>query len=149
MFIGHRLHLSPDFERRQCYSLRPEIFPGASPATVSYSTNTIYPPPGSAALPYKTDLDRAALITSDVVLTCNTYLLAVAYQNYTYNYLFGIPPALHGGDLHYTLGPDLSTTSGPNPTSHPRLRQVLRPEGESKSSRAARFSRSTGVRTKC
>ena len=88
-----------------------KIFPGASPATVSYITNTIYPPPGSAALPYKTDLDRAALITSDVVLTCNTYLLALAYQNNTYNYLFNIPPALHGGDLHYTFGPDSSTTS--------------------------------------
>lgn len=78
---------------------------------MSYITNTIYPPPDSGDLPYKTNLDRAALITSDVVVDCNTYLLALAYQNTTYNYLFDVPPGLHGDDLHYTFGPDPSVKS--------------------------------------
>ena len=40
---------------------------------------------------------------------CSTYLLGLADQNGTYNQLFDVPPALHGDDLHYTCGPDLST----------------------------------------
>ena len=88
-----------------------KLFPAADPPTVSYITNTIYPPLGGAALPYTTNLDRAALLTGDVVITCNTYLLALAYENKTYNYLFDIDPGLHGDDLHYTFGPDASTKS--------------------------------------
>ncbi|KAI4255291.1 MAG: hypothetical protein L6R42_006809, partial [Xanthoria sp. 1 TBL-2021] len=85
-----------------------KLFPAASLDAVSYITNTIYPPPKSARLPYETSFDRAVLVTSDVVITCNTYLLARAYQNKTYNYLFDAPPGLHGDDLHYTFGPDSS-----------------------------------------
>ena len=86
--------------------------PYATASTRSYVSNVIYPPPSAGAnLPYTTDLDRAALLTSEVVITCTTYLLALAYNNSTYNYLFNVPPALHGSDLDYTFGPDASTQS--------------------------------------
>lgn len=76
------------------------------------STSTIYPPARSVSdLPYNDDLERAALMTSEVLVTCNTYLLSLAYQNATYNYLFDVFPGLHGDDLHYTFGPDPSTRS--------------------------------------
>ncbi|KAI4274962.1 MAG: hypothetical protein L6R38_005995 [Xanthoria sp. 2 TBL-2021] len=88
-----------------------KLFPAASLDAVSYITNTVYPPPKSARVPYETNFDRAVLVTSDVVITCNTYLLARAYQNKTYNYLFNVPPGLHGDDLHYTFGPDSSVKS--------------------------------------
>ncbi|KAL8679434.1 MAG: hypothetical protein Q9186_004264 [Xanthomendoza sp. 1 TL-2023] len=91
------------------YALK--IFPGASQATISYLKTVVYPPPGSKSLPYMTNLDRAALLTSDVVFTCNTYLLGLAFQNKTFNYVFDVPPGLHGDDLHYTFGPDSSTRS--------------------------------------
>ncbi|KAL9011347.1 MAG: hypothetical protein Q9173_003798 [Seirophora scorigena] len=86
------------------------LFPGAIPAALAPLAASIYPPP-SSTLPYTTNLDRAALMTSDVVITCNTYLLALAAHNATRNYLFDVPPALHGDDLHYTFGPDPATRS--------------------------------------
>ncbi|KAL8893884.1 MAG: hypothetical protein Q9192_004823 [Flavoplaca navasiana] len=88
------------------------LFPDASPATLSSIYTTIYPPVRSIPeLSYNDDLDRAALMTSEVLVTCNTYLLALAYRNATYNYLFDVFPGLHGDDLHYTFGPDPSTRS--------------------------------------
>ncbi|KAL8917305.1 MAG: hypothetical protein Q9208_008026 [Pyrenodesmia sp. 3 TL-2023] len=83
----------------------------ASP-TMLASISTIYPPARSVSdLPYNDGLERAALMTSEVLVTCNTYLLSLAYQNATYNYLFDVFPGLHGDDLHYTFGPDPSTRS--------------------------------------
>ena len=89
-----------------------QLLPAASPSTLSDISTNIYPPPSASGnLPYTTDLDRAALLTAEVVITCNTYLLALAYLNTTYNYLFDVYPALHGSDLDYTFGPDSSTQS--------------------------------------
>lgn len=85
------------------------LFPAASDFSISSITDTIYPPPGRTNVPYSTNIDRAALFTGDVIINCNSYLTALAYGNQTYNYLFDIPPALHGDDLHYTFGPDSST----------------------------------------
>ena len=85
------------------------LFPTAADAVISYITHTIYPPLGTPDVPYKTEIDRAALFTGEVFVTCNTYLLGLAYQNRTYNYLFDVPPALHGDDLYYTFGPNPST----------------------------------------
>lgn len=53
---------------------------------------------------YTTNLERAALLTSELAFTCNTVYLARAAANVTYNYLFDVPPALHGSDLAYTFG---------------------------------------------
>ena len=85
------------------------LFPAVADTVISYITHTIYPPLGTPEVPYKTEIDRAALLTSEVLATCNTYLLGLAYRNRTYSYLFDVPPALHGDDLHYTFGPDPST----------------------------------------
>ncbi|KAL9030595.1 MAG: hypothetical protein Q9196_001301 [Gyalolechia fulgens] len=89
-----------------------ELFPKADEAALSPLYSSIYPPVGSSpSVPYANDLDRAALMTSEVLVTCSTYLLALASGNATYNYLFNVFPALHGDDLHYTFGPDASTKS--------------------------------------
>ena len=79
-------------------------------SVISYITHTIYPPLGTPTVPYTTEVERAALFAGEVIITCNTYLLGLAYQNRTYNYLFDVPPAIHGDDLDYTFGPDSSTT---------------------------------------
>ncbi|KAI4187920.1 MAG: hypothetical protein L6R41_002495 [Letrouitia leprolyta] len=90
-----------------------ELFPKATQSLRLSLYTSIYPPiVSSPEPPYENDLDRAALVTSDVLITCNTYLLALGYDNATYNYLFNVFPGLHGGDdLHYTFGPDASTKS--------------------------------------
>ncbi|KAL9607752.1 MAG: hypothetical protein Q9167_007364 [Letrouitia subvulpina] len=89
-----------------------QLFPEVDPAVSSYISTHVYPPVASApGLPYSNDFDRAALMTSEVLITCHTYFLASAYANETYNYLFDVFPGLHGDDLHYTFGPDSFTKS--------------------------------------
>lgn len=85
------------------------LFPAVADTVILYITDTIYPPPGTPQVPYKTDIDRATLFTSELSIACNAYFLGLAYRNEMYNYLFDVPPAIHGDDLHYTLGPDPST----------------------------------------
>ena len=85
------------------------LFPAVAETVISYITDTIYPPLGTPKVPYKTDIDRASLFTGELSAACITYFLGLAYRNRTYNYLFDVPPAIHGDDLHYTFGPDPST----------------------------------------
>ena len=83
-------------------------------SNLAYLSRTVYPPPSPLTAPsYTSHLDRAALLISDVVINCNAYLLALAYANQTFNYLFDVGPGLHGDDLHYTFGPDSSTKNLP------------------------------------
>lgn len=78
-------------------------------SVLSDVTHTIYPPLGTPGAPHKTDIDRAVLLTGEILAACSTYFLDLAYGNRRYNYLFNVPPAVHGDDLHYTYGPDPST----------------------------------------
>ncbi|KAL9597711.1 MAG: hypothetical protein Q9219_004968 [cf. Caloplaca sp. 3 TL-2023] len=118
-----------------------KLFPAATAATVSYIANTTYSPPDRTVTPYRNSLDRAALITSDVVINCNTYLLALAYQNRTYNYFFDVPPGLHGDDLHYTFGPDASTKSDQIRVAIQDFVTSFAATGDPKSSKQPRFER--------
>lgn len=79
-------------------------FPQASPSVVSYITETLYPAVAkSSGLPYTNELERASFTVAEAVFTCNTNYLARAFGNQTYNYLFSVPPALHGQDVGYTF----------------------------------------------
>lgn len=79
--------------------------PTASDAQASYITKSLYPPifDGSTELPYRSYLDRANLIVSEIGVECNSDYLARALDGKIYNYLFSVPPALHGDDLSYTF----------------------------------------------
>lgn len=82
-----------------------QTFPSASQAVLDYISTTLYPPPGPrTSTLYTTDLQRAALLISELAFTCNTVCLARAVDNRSFNYLFDVPPALHGSDLAYTFG---------------------------------------------
>lgn len=85
------------------------LFPVVANSVLSYITLTIYPPLGTPGVPYKTDIDRAVLLTGEVLAACSTYSLDLACGNRTYNYIFDVPPAIYGDDLHYNFGPDPST----------------------------------------
>ncbi len=52
---------------------------------------------------------RTANTLADLGISCNTNYLGRAYGNNTYNYLFSVPPALHGQDVPFTF------FNGPNP----------------------------------
>lgn len=80
----------------------------ASPELVDYASQTLYPPIFNGSFGYRDQFQRAAQTVSDAIFTCSANLLARAYGNATYDYLFAIPPGLHAQDVPYTFfnGPD-------------------------------------------
>lgn len=76
----------------------------AFPSTVSYISDTLYPPifDGTQAMGYTNQIARGAAIISESTFTCNTFYLDKAFANKTYSYYFSVPPALHGEDVAYT-----------------------------------------------
>lgn len=84
--------------------------PLVSDEVVEYIATTLYPPIYDGSLGYKNDFERAALLLSESVFTCNSLYLGRAYSNKTYGYVFNIPPALHGQDVSYTYWEGGNTT---------------------------------------
>jgi carboxylesterase type B len=84
------------------------LFPTTNSSTtnsslIEYVTNTLYPPIFNGSQQYTSNLERAILLNSDILITCNTFYLDTAFKNKTHAYLFAVPPALHGDDLPYTF----------------------------------------------
>ncbi|KAI9718222.1 MAG: hypothetical protein M1812_004212 [Candelaria pacifica] len=86
------------------------IFPDARPSVVTYIDQVLYPPVFNGTYGYTSHLTRAILTIADAAVNCNTDYLNRAYGNQTYNYLFSVPPAIHGQDVAYTY------YNGPNPS---------------------------------
>lgn len=82
---------------------RQVILFGASAAQVSYVESVLYPEVYDGTYGYWSPYGRTALMISDAQFTCNTWYLAKAFNNATYNYLFASPPGYHGQDLAYTF----------------------------------------------
>jgi carboxylesterase type B len=76
-------------------------FPYIPQPSLNYITDVLYPPVFNTSL-YANQYERANLITSEAIFTCNTYFLSRGFHNQTYSYLFAVPPALHGQDVAYT-----------------------------------------------
>lgn len=80
------------------------LIPDASPATISYVANTLYPPVFDGSYPWTTQLQRAQQITEEFTIVCNSYYLAEAFKpSKAWKYQFSVPPALHGDDIAYTF----------------------------------------------
>lgn len=77
-----------------------QAYPIADNATLNYITQTLYPdnPKGNSS-----EIARAALITSESTFSCNTRYLSRAFGPAIYNYIFTIPPGVHGQDIPYTF----------------------------------------------
>ena len=78
-------------------------FPGAIPSSVDYIANTLYPPVFDGTYGYTNQLQRTALVTSELIFTCNAFWINKAYENQTHSYLFSVYPGLHGEDIGYTF----------------------------------------------
>ncbi|KAI9666250.1 MAG: hypothetical protein M1821_004185 [Bathelium mastoideum] len=78
-------------------------FPGVDPAVIDYVAGTLYPPVFDGTYDYTNQLERTALLISELVFTCNAYYLNKAYNNQTHSYLFSVYPGLHGEDVAYTF----------------------------------------------
>jgi carboxylesterase type B len=79
------------------------FFPAMTDTLAAYVEDVLYPPVFDGSQPYTNDLDRAILLNSDILISCNTFYLDTAFHNETYAYLFDVPPAIHGVDLSYTF----------------------------------------------
>ncbi|KAI9794073.1 MAG: hypothetical protein M1816_006698 [Peltula sp. TS41687] len=115
VMVGHNANeglvfASPYVRTQDDYvSLIRTDLPTASPEVVDYISQTLYPPIFNGSFGYRDQIQRTALTLAEVGFSCNTNYLGRAYGNQTYNYLFSIPPALHGQDVPYTF------FDGPNP----------------------------------
>ncbi|KAJ9603666.1 hypothetical protein H2200_011852 [Cladophialophora chaetospira] len=85
------------------------FFPTITNATVDYITQMLYPPIFDGSHNYTNYTGRGDLWLSEAIFTCNTNYLARAYGNNVHNYIFSVPPSLHGDDISYTY------YNGPNP----------------------------------
>ncbi|KAF2804763.1 alpha/beta-hydrolase [Mytilinidion resinicola] len=86
------------------------LFPDISPTVFTIITEVLYPPDYSGAYGYTTEFGRSSTFWAEVVFVCNTNYLARAYKNKSYNYVFSVPPGVHGEDVPYTF------YDGPSPS---------------------------------
>jgi carboxylesterase type B len=115
LMIGHNsneglLFTNPTVTNASQYDKLVEMYlTHASPAVLSYITNVLYPPVYNGSYGYTSAFTQASTTLSEFSFTCNCVFLARAFNNATYNYLFSIPPGIHGEDVGYTFD------NGPNP----------------------------------
>lgn len=102
-----------------------ESFPDVQDSVVGRIISTLYPAVYDGSQPYRNGLDRTILIVSELIFTCNTYYLARAYENKTYNYQFSVPPALHAFDVPYTFYNGSSADPSFNATVAKALQEYL------------------------
>lgn len=77
-------------------------FPTISDSSVKHISTQLYPPIYDGSYGYYSPTYRSDLFVTEFLFTCNTNWLAHAYANKTYNYIFTVPPSLHGEDIAYT-----------------------------------------------
>ena len=94
------------------------LFPGASATSLNYISTQLYPPVFNGTYNYTSQIQRTALLISELSFTCNTRYLDLAFKNQTYSYLFSVPPGLHGQDVSYTyFNGDTSTSDDGSPVN--------------------------------
>lgn len=98
------------------------FYPTANDSTISYITNTLYPPVFNGSFGYTDAISRTATAIGDILVGCNANILS-SELNQPYAYLFAVAPALHGFDTPYAFfnGP----VSGLNTTVALALQRYL------------------------
>jgi carboxylesterase type B len=98
--------------------LAPNTFPYTVESVLEEYSNDIYPPVFDGTYPWHNEEERIITSTAEFAITCNTFYLAKAFRNQTYNYEFSIYPALHGDDSPYTYYTNgISSTNVDNRTA--------------------------------
>ena len=109
LLIGHNLDeglifTSPFITNQSAYAASLQAaLPDASSSVINYIDTVLYPPVFTGQYGYTDQISRVAVTVAELVFTCNTFFLDLAYGNQTYAYQFSISPALHGDDLAYTF----------------------------------------------
>lgn len=84
-------------------------FPTITTSAITYISQTLYPPIFDGSYGYTNPTGRSDYFVTEAFFTCSTNYLGRAYDNKSYNYIFSVPPSLHGDDIVYTY------YNGPNP----------------------------------
>ncbi|KUJ10987.1 prolyl oligopeptidase-like protein [Mollisia scopiformis] len=123
LMVGHNsdegLLFTPPFVQTQAEFVDEfaTLFPTANASTISYLTETLYPPVYDGTYGYTDAIGRTSLAISDFLVGCNAHYLA-SMLSPSYAYLFAVPPALHGEDVPYTFfNGDTSTSDDGLPVS--------------------------------
>ena len=94
------------------------LLPDASTKVINYIDTVLYPPVFNGTYGYTNQIERTALVISEVSFTCNTRYLDLAFRNQTYSYYFSVPPGLHGEDVAYTyFNGDTKTSDDGSPVN--------------------------------
>jgi carboxylesterase type B len=101
------------------------FFPTEEDSLIEYVESKLYPPIFDGSQPYTNNLERAILLNSEVLISCNTFYLDKAFKNRTYAYLFAVPPATHGSDLPYTFYTGAFDPSYNSPTFNETVAETL------------------------
>jgi carboxylesterase type B len=124
IMVGHNsdeglLFTSPFVQNQTAYAANLEvIFPDASAKTINYIDTVLYPPVFDGTHGYTNQVERTALTISELIFTCNTRYLDLAFANQTYSYFFSVPPGIHGEDIAYTyFNGDTSTSDDGSPVN--------------------------------
>ena len=99
-----RLFADPSIQDQNAYQnfLR-QFLPPTSSNIIKYISEELYPADFSGKYGYTNETGRLALTVGEAQIACNPNLLARAYSNQTYNYLFNVAPGLHIMDTTYTF----------------------------------------------
>ena len=103
-------------------------FPDLPPSSETYITGTLYPPVFDGSHGYTDQVGRVSLAIAESSFACNTNYLARAYGNRTHNYLFSVPPGLHGQDVPYTFfngAPGQASASVLSPSTATALQEYI------------------------
>ncbi|KAI1081045.1 Alpha/Beta hydrolase protein [Whalleya microplaca] len=77
--------------------------PSASNATLHELLTSVYPDVLDGTYPWTTQFARAVQLTTELQFSCITRYLGTAFGNATHNYVFAVPPGIHGADVPYTF----------------------------------------------
>ncbi|KAI1459774.1 alpha/beta-hydrolase [Annulohypoxylon moriforme] len=78
-----------------------EAMPTISNETLSFISNTLYPPIFSGTYGYTDQFQRALVTIQDSTIICNTRYLASAMSDRAYGIQFAVPPGIHGEETAY------------------------------------------------
>ncbi|KAL4935565.1 Alpha/Beta hydrolase protein [Aspergillus oleicola] len=83
-----------------------------TPNDTAYVSTQLYPPVFNGSRRYTDEISRAGATFQEVIIQCNDIMLAMAFGNATFNYVFDIFPGLHAQDISATFDVNLNPTPG-------------------------------------
>lgn len=98
------------------------IFPSMSEKRLDFMLKALYPPVYDGTTPWKNPVDRVQSIIGELAITCNHRVMSKYADKHgtpVSEYVFSVPPALHGADQPYVFA------KGPSPAIDSELAKII------------------------